>query len=147
MKTLPDCAVREVFEETGYDISPLLPQIITSMPTQLQPLTLKFIQSTIHLIIHHSRCPESTSFIPKPGKKSVKFNGIQSTHFQTKYGQDNSFYNVVNFIKKLKYWIKTCDQEYKKNQQQKSKKTKNQRIQVNSQILLPHQNQSNTNHK
>lgn len=120
-----DCAVREVFEETGYDISPLLSSnnYIDAHTTTTTNTTNSSNQQSTRLFIIPG-VPESTNFIPQTRKEISKIQWHPIDSLPTKYGQDNSFYNVVNFVKKLKYWIKTSGQEYKKNQHQKSKKIK-----------------------
>ena len=56
--------------------------------------------------------PESTAFNPQTRKEISKIQWHPIEDLPTKFGQDNSFYNVVNFVKVLKQWIKTAGQNY-----------------------------------
>ena len=127
-----DCAVREVFEETGYDISPLLSSnnyidshTATSTSSSSSPSSSSSCsnQQSIRLFIIPN-VPEFTTFTPQTRKEISKIQWHPIESLPTKYGQDNSFYNVVNFVKKLKYWIKTTGQEYKKKSKKNKKTTK-----------------------
>lgn len=118
-----DCAVREVFEETGFDISSRLSSnnFIDAHSTTGNNSTTSQ-QSTRLFII--PGVPESTVFNPQTRKEISKIQWHPIEDLPTKFGQDNSFYNVVNFVKKLKQWIKTRGQEYKSiGKKKKSNKT------------------------
>ena len=95
-----DCAIREVFEETGFNISPLL------TPSNFIEASIggPSGQSTRLFII--PGVPESTPFAPQTRKEISKIQWHPVEALPTKYGQDNSFYNVIFFVKKLKVWIK-----------------------------------------
>lgn len=128
-----DCAVREVFEETGYDIGPLISSTnfidahTTTTTTNSSSGTNQ--QSTRLFIIPN--VPESTVFTPQTRKEISKIQWHPIESLPTKYGQDNSFYNVINFVKKLKLWIKTVRLESSKkkknpnNNNQKNAEKKN----------------------
>ena len=95
-----DCAIREVFEETGFDIS----QNISN--SYIEALTSATNSQITRLFIVPG-VSESTNFSPQTRKEISKIQWHRVDLLPTKHGQDNSFYNVVNFANKLKNWIKT----------------------------------------
>ena len=104
-----DCAVREVYEETGFDISSRLTSNNYIDGNNGNSTTIQ--QSTRLFII--PGVPETTEFAPQTRKEISKIQWHPIEDLPTKFGQDNSYYNVVNFVKKLKRWIKMRGQEYK----------------------------------
>lgn len=105
-----DCAVREVYEETGFDISS---RIISNDYIDAHNGNSIAIQQSTRLFIIPG-VPESTEFTPQTRKEISKIQWHPIESLPTKYGQDNSFYNVVNFVKKLKQWIKIRGQDFRK---------------------------------
>lgn len=65
-----------------------------------------------------------TEFYPQTRKEISKIQWHPIEALPTKYGQNNSYYNVVNFVKKLKQWINTRGQSESKQSKTKPK-TKN----------------------
>lgn len=98
-----DCAIREVFEETGFDISHNISLLSNSYIEALTSAT----NSQITRLFIVPGVSESTNFSPQTRKEISKIQWHRVDLLPTKYGQDSSFYNVVNFVNKLKNWIKT----------------------------------------
>lgn len=96
-----DCAAREVFEETGFDISPYL------NPANFIEATTSGAAGQATRLFIIPGVPESTIFTPQTRKEISKIAWHKVEALPTKYGQDNSYYNVVHFVKKLRNWIQS----------------------------------------
>mmetsp|Transcript_25751 Transcript_25751/g.48836 ORF Transcript_25751/g.48836 Transcript_25751/m.48836 type:complete len:321 (-) Transcript_25751:120-1082(-) len=134
------CAIREVLEETGFDISPLLEEhnvidksrvgqstrcyIIPNVPedTRFETRTKGEIGSIAwHLI----------SSIPKNPKDTI------GDGQKTKAVDVKRFYNVAPFLAPLQKWIKARRLEYKKNIVDGASGVSNQTSEVTAQIGYP----------
>ncbi|CAI2167837.1 9478_t:CDS:2 [Funneliformis geosporum] len=121
-KDEPDsiCAAREVLEETGYDISPLIKE------QDYVELTIREQRIRLYIVVG---VPEETEFCPKT-RKEIKWHKVadlptwiksrdRDTPYHcgggcVKYGSSR-FYMVVPFVSKLRNWLKTQRKNRKKN--------------------------------
>ncbi len=131
-----DCAIREVFEETGFDIGSRLDPInfieATTSGSAGQATRLFIIPGV----------PESTSFITQTRKEISKIGWHRVDALPTKFGQDNRFYNIVHFVKKLHNWV----QSHNNASANKNKKTKTKTNPKQNKKLTP-ANHNNTKNK
>ncbi|CAG8589955.1 1413_t:CDS:2 [Funneliformis mosseae] len=123
-KDEPDsiCAAREVLEETGYDISPLIKE------QDYVELTIREQRIRLYIVVG---VPEDTDFCPKTRKEISKIEWHKVADLPTwiksrdrdtpyhcgggcvKYGSSR-FYMVVPFVSKLRNWLKTQKKNRKK---------------------------------
>ncbi|CAG8826762.1 3695_t:CDS:2, partial [Gigaspora margarita] len=116
-KDEPDstCAAREVLEETGYDISPLIKE------HDYVELTIREQRIRLYIVVG---VPEDTEFCPKTRKEISKVEWHKVSDLPTwirsrdkdtpyncgggcvKYGSSR-FYMVVPFVSKLRHWLKS----------------------------------------
>ncbi|KAK9453192.1 Dcp2, box A domain-containing protein [Dipodascopsis uninucleata] len=106
-ETDEDCAIREVIEETGYDVSPLL------VKDQFIEMTMR--EQQVRLYIIHG-VPLDTVFEPQTRKEIRKIEwfeltslpGFNSRKFEKPIGGSKSskFYLVAPFLVRLRKWIK-----------------------------------------
>ncbi len=126
-----DCAVREVFEETGFDISSRLSSNNFIDSHNYTATTGNNDQKSTRLFIIPG-VAESTVFVPQTRKEISKIQWHKIDSLPSKPGQDNSFYNVVIFVKKLKQWIKTLNAKPTEELQKPQKTQKPQKLQKSS---------------
>lgn len=127
-----DCAVREVYEETGYDIQAagLVPQD----EEHAKHIRKSLRGQDISLYVFRS-VPEDTYFEPRTRKEIGKIDWFKIEHLPSlKKGPQNvpskggesvkesSFYNVVPFLQPLRSWI---SQQRRLDKQQKRLATRN----------------------
>ncbi|CAG8615305.1 22403_t:CDS:2 [Cetraspora pellucida] len=109
------CAAREVLEETGYDISPLIRE------QDYIELTIREQRIRLYIVVG---VPEDTEFCPKTRKEISKVEWHKVSDLPTwirsrdkdtpyhcgggcvKYGSSR-FYMVVPFVSKLRHWLKS----------------------------------------
>lgn len=100
------CAIREVYEETGYDISKLI------VPTEFIEQTFNDQYIRLYLV---KNVPITTHFAPRTRKEikciewfPVDFLPTTKNDIITKTNlgkNSNSFFMIIPFIKRLKKWI------------------------------------------
>lgn len=100
------CAIREVYEETGYDISKLI------VPTEYIEQTFNDQYIRLYLV---KNVPITTHFAPRTRKEikciewfPVDFLPTSKNDIITKTNlgkNSNSFFMIIPFIKRLKKWI------------------------------------------
>lgn len=100
------CAIREVYEETGYDISKLI------VPTEFIEQTFNDQYIRLYLV---KNVPITTHFAPRTRKEikciewfPVDFLPTSKNDIITKTNlgkNSNSFFMIIPFIKRLKKWI------------------------------------------
>ncbi|CAG8762892.1 2974_t:CDS:2, partial [Dentiscutata erythropus] len=97
-KDEPDstCAAREVLEETGYDISPLIKE------HDYVELTIREQRIRLYIVVG---VPEDTEFCPKT-RKEISDTPYNCGGGCVKYGSSR-FYMVVPFVSKLRHWLKS----------------------------------------
>ncbi|CCC11505.1 hypothetical protein SMACR_02163 [Sordaria macrospora] len=109
-----DCAIREVYEETGLDIreAGLVPK-----PEDIKPLDVNMKNQQIRLYVFRN-VPMDTVFQPKTRKEiskvewyrlsdlpSFKKKGIQEQDAAAAAANANKFYMVAPFLGQLKKWV------------------------------------------
>ncbi|CAL4101019.1 unnamed protein product, partial [Meganyctiphanes norvegica] len=104
-----DCAIREVLEETGFDIAPLID------PSQYLETVIGEQYVRLYII---PGVPTNTEFCPKTKGEIKQLKWFQihqlpqhknDRNFSSQYGSTNMYYMVMPFVKK---WLKDSGQGY-----------------------------------
>jgi 8-oxo-dGTP pyrophosphatase MutT (NUDIX family) len=91
------CAVREVYEETGFDAGPYLhEESFIQVANNEQPIRLYIIPSI----------PESTHFAPLTRREIRDIQWHPVKDFKWEKGGPHRYFNVMPFIGRLRQWIK-----------------------------------------
>ena len=114
-----DCAIREVYEETGYDVKGA--GLVEANEDKAKYIDMSLREQQMRLYVFRN-VPMSTHFEPKTRKEISKISWFKVTelaatgnqkHAQQQYGpvsQDalkaSQFYMVAPFIRPLRQWIK-----------------------------------------
>ncbi|CAG8441058.1 7678_t:CDS:10 [Ambispora gerdemannii] len=132
------CAAREVLEETGYDISPLIKE------KDYVEITIREQRIRLYIVVG---VPQDTDFCPRTRKEISKIEWHRLSELPTwirskdkdspyncgggcvKYGSSR-FYMVVPFVSKLRNWVKT----QRKNARQRGN-PRSSSVPVSEQIL------------
>lgn len=134
------CAVREVYEETGYDISKQI------QPNEYIELVMNFQYSRLYLVVGVKM---STKFEPKTRNEIKCCEWFPVEHLPlNKYQVEaktnlgigpNSFFMILPFIKRLKRWLA----EYGTRKEEKNKPPVAKKNRINSNISTFHYDEAN----
>ncbi|KAL7267347.1 mRNA-decapping enzyme subunit 2 [Rhizina undulata] len=116
------CAVREVFEETGYDVSDKIRE------GDFVEITMRQQNMRLYLI---PGVPEDTKFEPRTKKEISKIKWHHLSELPTYQGKKKNqanpfevrsgkFYMVAPFLKELRKWIQVSGQKWQAGQKQAS---------------------------
>ncbi|OBZ86741.1 mRNA decapping complex subunit 2 [Choanephora cucurbitarum] len=134
------CAVREVLEETGYDVGPLLKK------SDYIELTMREQRIRLYII---QGVPEDTQFVPRTRKEISQISWIKLEDLPTYKSQDPKqdgggysyfkagpyrFYMVVPFVNQLKKFI---GQRKKSMKKENKKSTASPRPQKQTNVMKP----------
>ncbi|KAJ8659113.1 hypothetical protein O0I10_005152 [Lichtheimia ornata] len=110
------CAIREVMEETGYDISPLIRDTYLQCTIREQSIRLYIVCGV----------PEDTKFMPQTRKEISQVEWFKLDDLPgLKPGSRGRFYMVVPFVSKLKLALPILRKEQQKAKGGGGKPTKN----------------------
>jgi len=128
-----DCAKREVYEETGFDISDYL------VEEDFFEVVLREQKTTMFILCG---VPEDTKFTPRTRKEISKIEWVPISELPTSYNAKdvpgtrsaNSHWSIIPFINKLRRWIDRRSKmqldrkKYKKDKQGNDARTRRQSV-------------------
>eukprot|EP01134_Creolimax_fragrantissima_P005457 CFRG5457T1 len=96
-----DCAIREVYEETGYDFT------ARASPNNLVQINMHGHAITLYIVID---VPEETYFQPRTRKEISRVEWMKisdlPTHKEASLDKRNQFFMVIPFVRSLRQWLK-----------------------------------------